>query len=138
METMTLEQLLTRARTIMTDIRGQEEFIIPAMQASQSKSISKLLPWWASTLQLQQSGPCSKKLCEQKTKSACVLLSLQQSRTYGSGLPGKQGQGRDDIHLFSRQTMNEMLPLQLLSDHFKWWTLPCLEEEECQGDHYKW
>ena len=116
------------------------------------------IPWhwnsyWPGFAPLWRSGPCSKRLYEQKTRSACALLLLQQSRTYSSGLLGKWGQGWDGAALLSRQTMNEMLPViwvhanetlctalvdWLPLDHCKCGTLPCLEEEEHQSDHYKW
>ena len=62
-------------------------------------------------LQLQHSEPHSERFCKQKTRSVCVLLPLQQSKTYGFGLPGKRGRGRDGINLLFKQTMNEMLPV---------------------------
>ena len=82
METITLEQLQTQARTVVTDDRGQEEPIVAATQACNSIVCYNC-----------NGQGNSERLCEKETRSVCALLPLQQSRTHGLGLLGERRTG---------------------------------------------
>ena len=124
METITLKQLLTRARAVVTDDWGQEEPIVAAVQAS-----------WSNIKAPPKLGPYNSIVCykcnAQGTKWEIVRAEGKECM-YAVTVETKQDIWR------CRSSESTLMRLHAqLSDHSKCGTLPGLKEEGHQSDHYK-